>query len=80
MGEFRPSDLDPKVSGEKITPMAKKATAARNRVNQAISLNSNFANPKALLFFRVLVVLEGRREDHQTQQRTIELDTRTPDP
>lgn len=38
LDELRPSDFDPNVSGENITPMAKKATAARNLVSQAISL------------------------------------------
>ena len=34
--ECWPSDLDPNVSGEKTTPIAKNATAVRNRVNHAI--------------------------------------------
>lgn len=34
--EYPPSDLDPKVSGEKRIPKARKATAARNRVSHAI--------------------------------------------
>ena len=37
LGEYEPSDFDPKVSGENITPTAKKATAVKNRVIQAIS-------------------------------------------
>ena len=37
LGEFGPSDFDPKVSGENITPTAKKATTVKNRVIQAIS-------------------------------------------
>lgn len=36
--EYPPSDFDPNVSGEKRIPNARKATAARNRVSQAISL------------------------------------------
>lgn len=35
-GELLPSDFDPKVSGEKITPIAKNATAVKNLVIQAI--------------------------------------------
>lgn len=39
IGDFGPSELDPKISGENMTPTAKKDTAVRNRVSHPISLS-----------------------------------------
>lgn len=48
-GEFRPSDFDDrKVSGEKTTPMARKATATTNLVIHAIVALLR-VDPRALL-------------------------------
>ena len=51
-GEYGPSGFDPKVSGEKMTPPAKKATAVKNLVIQAISS----------LYLKSLVILEIKKE------------------
>ena len=53
LGEYGPSDFDPKVSGENITPTAKKATAVKNRVIQAISpiLVESLVKKMGSLFF-----------------------------
>lgn len=38
-GALKVLEFDPKVSGENTTPIARKATAVRNRVNHAISFS-----------------------------------------
>lgn len=60
--EYWPSDFDPKVSGEKIIPTARKATAAKNRVNQAISDSRSVCLfPLSLSLVAVLYLQTGRR-------------------
>lgn len=61
-GEWRPSDFDPKVSGENITPTAKKTTAVRNRVSQPIAPPNLFSLPL------ILEILEGEKKNKLSEK------------